>query len=99
MISSCKGETEMKQVYLRYIAQSRSGGNLVYGEYLDGFEIVPIGAEFALTFKSRSQNSVRAVMGISMLEEVFDKVDRVFTGELASYSLPGSGPEIELISI
>jgi hypothetical protein len=91
-----KGDILM-QVYLRYIGSTSSGQSLVYGEYVNSFEIVPIGKEFALTFFG--QKEIRAIMSISMLKEVFNNVDMVFTGDLPTYSLPGNGPQIDILVI
>ncbi|MDR1641373.1 MAG: hypothetical protein LBT59_16910 [Clostridiales bacterium] len=87
----------MHQIYLRYIGATSAGKSLVYGLFVNSYEIVPIGKEFALTFFG--QKEIRAIFDMSMLKEVFNSVDMVFTGESPLYTLPGSGPQIDIMAV
>jgi hypothetical protein len=80
---------------------SSSTGKMMFGEYLSGYEIIPLGKEdvFGLKFYGDIQlNDI--YVNISSYDDISRNMDMVFRNELRSYSFSvGEKYHIELVNI
>jgi hypothetical protein len=88
----------MSQVYLKYITSNR-GKKQVYGEYVNGYDVIPLDDVFGLTFYGAIP--LKSIyVNISYLADVSSNLDKVFKNESQSYSTAlGDNAHIELLRI